>query len=195
MSRSYNQSFPWSNTTCNESRDGAFKKGTSFTIPDPIGDRKVFTPVNTLCHRRPHPRYHAIHTTMAIGQHQATGSVHEHLATTTKAAASTSNTLTPPHPRSAATPTKETSDKDANNDEESDIIASFKIKGEMIFKSLYKNKLACSNFLEIMSIAIEGKKYTEELEAHLEEHEATVETMEGHERDYANEIAELSQAL
>ena len=46
-----------------------------------------------------------------------------------------------------------------------------------------------------MSIATEGKKYIEELEAHLEEHEATIETMEGHERDYANEIAELSQAL
>ncbi|KAE8771071.1 hypothetical protein D1007_57106 [Hordeum vulgare] len=85
--------------------------------------------------------------------------------------------------------------EDENNDEESDIIASLKIKGEMIFKSLYKNKLACSNFLEIMSIATEGKKYIEELEAHLEEHEATIETMEGHERDYANEIAELSQAL
>ncbi|KAE8816098.1 hypothetical protein D1007_06420 [Hordeum vulgare] len=84
---------------------------------------------------------------------------------------------------------------DENNDEESDNIASLKIKGEMIFKSLYKNKLACSNFLEIMSIATEGKKYIEELEAHLEEHEATIETMEGHEREYANEIAELSQAL
>ncbi|KAE8767262.1 hypothetical protein D1007_61409 [Hordeum vulgare] len=84
---------------------------------------------------------------------------------------------------------------DENNDEESDNIASLKIKGEMIFKSLYKNKLACSNFLEIMSIATEGKKYIEELEAYLEEHEATTETMEGHEREYANEIAELSQAL
>ncbi|KAE8789773.1 hypothetical protein D1007_35985 [Hordeum vulgare] len=82
-----------------------------------------------------------------------------------------------------------------NNDEESDIIASLKIKGEMIFKSLYKNKLACANFLEIMSISTQGKKYTEELEAHLEEHEATIENMDGHERDYANEIAKLSQTL
>ncbi|KAE8775303.1 hypothetical protein D1007_52245 [Hordeum vulgare] len=84
---------------------------------------------------------------------------------------------------------------DEDNDEESDNIASLKIKGEMIFKSLHKNKLACSNFLEIMSIATEGKKYIEELEAHIEEHEATIETTEGHERDYANEIVELSQAL
>ncbi|KAE8794353.1 hypothetical protein D1007_30902 [Hordeum vulgare] len=49
--------------------------------------------------------------------------------------------------------------------------------------------------MEIMSIATEGKKYIEELEAHLDLHEATIERMEGHERDYANEIVELSQAL
>ncbi|KAE8813978.1 hypothetical protein D1007_08900 [Hordeum vulgare] len=72
--------------------------------------------------------------------------------------------------------------EDEDKDEESDDIASLKIKGEMIFKSLYKNKLACSNFMEIMSIATEGKKYIEELEAHLEEHEATIERMEGHEQ-------------
>ena len=49
--------------------------------------------------------------------------------------------------------------------------------------------------MEIMSIAIEGKKYIEELESHLEEHEVTIEKMEAHEHAYANEIAELSQAL
>ena len=49
--------------------------------------------------------------------------------------------------------------------------------------------------MEIMSIAIEGKKYIEELESHLEEHEVTIEKMEAHGRDYANEIAELSQVL
>ncbi|KAE8790133.1 hypothetical protein D1007_35650 [Hordeum vulgare] len=85
--------------------------------------------------------------------------------------------------------------KDEDNDEESDNIASFKLKGEMIFKALHKNKLACTNFMEIMCFANEGKKYSEELEAHLGELEATIETMEGHERNYANEIAELSQAL
>ena len=65
----------------------------------------------------------------------------------------------------------------------------------MIFKALHKNKIARSNFMEIMSISIEGKKYIEQLESHLEEHEVTIEKMEGHECDYANEIAELSQAL
>ncbi|KAE8820537.1 hypothetical protein D1007_01278 [Hordeum vulgare] len=78
--------------------------------------------------------------------------------------------------------------EDEDKDKESDDIASLKTMGEMIFKSLYKNKLACSNFMEIMSISTEGKKYIEELEAHLEEHEATIERMEGHERHYTNEI-------
>ena len=49
--------------------------------------------------------------------------------------------------------------------------------------------------MEIMSIAIEGKKYIDELESRLEEHEVTIDQMEGRERDYANEIADLSQAL
>ncbi|KAE8790543.1 hypothetical protein D1007_35109 [Hordeum vulgare] len=85
--------------------------------------------------------------------------------------------------------------EDGDNDKESDNIASLKIKGEMIFKALHKINIARSNFMEIMSIAIEGKKYNQELDAHLEEHEATIDTMEGHERDYANEIAVLSQDL
>src|SRR3954465_5245169 len=84
---------------------------------------------------------------------------------------------------------------DVDNVEEDDNIALLKIKGEMNFKSLLKNKIARSNFMEIMSIAIEGKKYIEELESHLEENEVTMDKMESHERDYANEIAELSQAL
>ena len=44
----------------------------------------------------------------------------------------------------------------------------------MVFKALHRNKIARSNFMEIMSIAIEGKKYIE-LESHLEEHEVTIE--------------------
>src|SRR3954465_6136250 len=84
---------------------------------------------------------------------------------------------------------------DVDNVEEDDNIALLKIKGEMIFKAPLKNKIARSNFMEIMCITIEGKKYIEELEAHIEENEATIEKMESHERDYTNEIAELSQAL
>ncbi|KAE8768712.1 hypothetical protein D1007_26881 [Hordeum vulgare] len=84
--------------------------------------------------------------------------------------------------------------EDEGNDEESDYITSLKLKGQIIFKALHNNKLACSNFMESMSVAIEGKKYIEELEAHLEEHAASIDTMEGHGRDYTNEITELSQA-
>ena len=86
-------------------------------------------------------------------------------------------------------------DNDVDYDEENDDVASLKVKGEIIFKALLKNKIARYNFMEIMSIAIEGKKYTDELESHLEEHDVTIDKMEGHERDYANEIADLSQAL
>ncbi|KAE8787712.1 hypothetical protein D1007_38318 [Hordeum vulgare] len=85
--------------------------------------------------------------------------------------------------------------EDEDNDEESDNIAPLQIKGEMIFKAPHKNKIARSNFMEIMSIAIKGKNYIEELESHLKDHEATIETMEGHGRDYADEIVELSHAL
>ena len=81
--------------------------------PPPVRPKieQVFTPANTHRHRTPHPGYHAAHTAMATGQHQATGSAQEHRATTTRAAAPASKTLTPPHPRPAATPTKETSGK------------------------------------------------------------------------------------
>ena len=65
-------------------------------------------------------------------------------------------------------------DVDANNDEdddeENDNVASLKIKGKWFLKLFIKNKIARSNFMEIMSIAIEGKKYIEELESHIEEH-------------------------
>src|SRR3954470_24849685 len=87
------------------------------------------------------------------------------------------------------------SDDDVDYYEENDDVASLKLKGEMIFKAILKNKIAHSNFMEIMSIAIEGKKYIDELESRLEEHEVTIEKMEVHECDYANEIADLSQAL
>ncbi|KAE8820991.1 hypothetical protein D1007_01022 [Hordeum vulgare] len=88
--------------------------------------------------------------------------------------------------------------EDEDKDEESDDIASFKIKGEIIFRSLYKNKISCSNFMEIMSTAIESKNYIEELEAHLDLHEATIERMEAYtssstcvDTNHVEEIEEL----
>ena len=44
-----------------------------------------------------------------------------------------------------------------DNVEEDDNIASLKIKGEMIFKALHKNKIARSNFMEIMSIPLRAR--------------------------------------
>ena len=81
--------------------------------PPPVRSKieQVFTSANTHRHRTPHPGHHAAHTAMVTGQHQGTGSAQEHRATTTRAAAPASKTLTPPHPRPAATPTKETSEK------------------------------------------------------------------------------------
>ena len=106
------QSFLWSNTMTDESRDDAFKKGTIFAAAGPSEERTGFhlgqhsPPPNAT------PRNHAAHTAMETEQHQGTGSAQEHRATTTRAAAPASKTLTPPHPRPAATPTKETSGKD-----------------------------------------------------------------------------------
>ena len=81
--------------------------------PPPVRPKieHVFTPANTHRHRTPHPCHHAAHTTMVTGQHQATGSAHEHRATTTRVVTPAFKTLTPPHPRPVATPTKETSGK------------------------------------------------------------------------------------
>ena len=81
--------------------------------PPPVRPKieQVFTPANTHRHRTPHPGYHAAHTTMVTGQHQATVFSQEHRATTTRATATASKTLTPPHSRPSATPTEETSGK------------------------------------------------------------------------------------
>src|SRR5215216_1682934 len=68
-------------------------------------------------------------------------------------------------------------DDDVDYDEENNNVVSLKIKGEKIFKALLKNKIAHSNFMEIMSIDIEGKKYIDELESRLEEHEVTIDKM------------------
>ncbi len=39
------------------------------------------------------------------------------------------------------------------DDVDYDDVASLKIKGEMVFKALHKNKIARSNFMEIMSVS------------------------------------------
>src|SRR3954462_7819444 len=44
-----------------------------------------------------------------------------------------------------------------DNVEEDDNIASLKIKGEMIFKALRKNKISCSNFMEISLLPLRAR--------------------------------------
>ena len=91
-----------------DSRDDAFKKGAIFAVASPSEDREVFTPANIHRHRMPHPGYHAAHTAVVAWQHQGTSSAQEHRATTTRAAAPESKTLTPSPP----SPTAETGGKD-----------------------------------------------------------------------------------
>ncbi|KAE8815687.1 putative deoxyribonuclease TATDN1 [Hordeum vulgare] len=82
--------------------------------PPPVRSKmdQVFIPANTHHHRTPHPGDHAVHMAMGTGQHLATGSAHEHRSTTIKAAAPTTQTWIPPHPRPTSTPTTGTSKKD-----------------------------------------------------------------------------------
>ena len=109
IARSEDQIFPWSNTTCNESRDNAFKKGMSSAAAGPSKDRTGFhlgqhsPPPNATPRlpRRPHGHGHR-----AAPRH---GLCPRAPCTATRAATQASKTLTPPHPRPAATPTKETS--------------------------------------------------------------------------------------
>ena len=77
-------------------------------------------------------------------------------------------------------------DEDDGNEE--DDIASLNKKGEIVFHTLHKNKIACSNFYEILTIAIESKKL-------FEYYENKIDKMGAREREYDNEIGALSQDL
>ena len=78
-------------------------------------------------------------------------------------------------------------DDNEEYDYENDI-ASLNKKGELVFHALRKNKIACSNFVEILASAIESKKL-------LEEQEETIDMLQKNEREAADEIGALSQAL
>jgi hypothetical protein len=93
---------------------------------------------------------------------------------------------------SKVTPTLEpnisSDDDDEDNEEEGDDFASLIEKSEMFFHAIHKNKIACSYFYKILAIATESNKI-------IEEHENTIFKMQGHARDYADEIADLKEAL
>src|SRR4051812_3957962 len=67
-------------------------------------------------------------------------------------------------------------------------ITSIKKMGEVVYGALFKNKIASSNFLEILNYAIEGNDLIKEQENLIDEQFAR-------ERKYANEIAQLNGSL
>src|SRR5664279_4217649 len=74
-------------------------------------------------------------------------------------------------------PTVALDDSDDVDVEDEDVSeASIREMGKMVFHTLRKNHNACSNFMKIMTIAIESKKL-------IEEYEDTIEKKEGHERE------------
>jgi hypothetical protein len=91
---------------------------------------------------------------------------------------------------SKVTPTLEpniSSDDDQDNEEEDDGFASLIEKSEIFFHTICKNKISCSYFYKILAIATKRNKI-------IEEHENTIFKMQGHARDYADEIADLKEA-
>jgi hypothetical protein len=88
---------------------------------------------------------------------------------------------------SKVTPTLEpsiSSDDGEANEEEDDDFASLIEKSEMFFHAIRKNKIAFYHFYKILAIATKSNKI-------IEEHENTIFKMQGHARDYADEIADL----
>jgi hypothetical protein len=93
---------------------------------------------------------------------------------------------------SKVTPTLEpniySDDENEDNEEEDDDLASLFEKSEKKIHAIRKNKIACSYFYKILAIATESNKI-------IEEHENTIFKMHGHAHDYADEIADLKEAL
>jgi hypothetical protein len=79
-------------------------------------------------------------------------------------------------------------DKNDDNEEEVDDVASLIEKSEIMFHSIRKNKTACSYFYKILAIATESNEI-------IEGHEDTIFKMQGHARDYADKITDLKEAL
>jgi hypothetical protein len=71
-----------------------------------------------------------------------------------------------------------TSQGDDGEDYEEDDIASLHEKGGIAFRFICKNKIACSNFVEILTFAIESKKIIDQFQAQDEEQENTIEKLQ-----------------
>ena len=84
---------------------------------------------------------------------------------------------------------------DDSDDDFDGSISSLKEKGQIVFHALRKNKSVCSNFIEILTIIIESQKLIDAHEDSLKKHEDTIDKMQSREYKYADEIADLKEAL
>ena len=67
---------------------------------------------------------------------------------------------------------------DDDSEEEEDEIASLDEKGEVVYHALVKNNIACPNFGEILTFAMESKKIIEQLQDQDGEQEHTIENIQ-----------------
>ena len=90
---------------------------------------------------------------------------------------------------SEVSPTLDPNISHADSDDDfDDSMSSLNKKGQILFHALRKNKNVCSNFIEMLTIAIESKKL-------IDEHEYITEKMQSREYKYADEIADLKEAF
>jgi hypothetical protein len=78
----------------------------------------------------------------------------------------------------------------SDNEEEDDDVASLRKKGEIVFHAIGKKKIDCSNFVEILVVAIESKKIIDELQSHDEEQEETIENLHSLANDFERALLE-----
>src|SRR4051812_26626105 len=86
-------------------------------------------------------------------------------------------------------------EEDVDNVEEELDIDDLYEKGEIVYRAVVKNNIACSNFVEILDFAIKSKEHIDKLEAQIEEQENIIDEKFALEREYANEIAQLKDSL
>jgi hypothetical protein len=77
-----------------------------------------------------------------------------------------------------------------DDEQEDDDVASLKRKGEIVFHAIGKKKIACSNFAEILVVAIESKRIIDELQSHDEEKEETIENLHSLANDFKRDLLE-----
>ena len=65
-----------------------------------------------------------------------------------------------------------------NEEEEDDDDFSLHDMGEIVYRAICKDKIACSNFIDILTFATKSNEIIKKLEAQDEEHEHTIENLD-----------------